>query len=131
MGSSIITNKGKLIMLNRTWKATPDYTTMSTFKIGTGTTAPAITDTDIETGVNINGGATKSFVTGFTTLDETNFQATIRCFLNTLEGNGNNLTEMAIFNTDATPKMWSRMTHTSVTKSNSIEITYIQKDKLT
>jgi len=94
-----ITNNGLKISLNRTYKATPDYTAPSVFKIGTGTTDPAITDTDVETGVNINGGATKIFVSGYPSLDETNFQSTIRCLLLTTEGNGNSLTEFGLFNT--------------------------------
>ena len=46
-----------------------------------------------ESPVNIDGGQTKIFVTGYPILDETNLQTTIRCFLNTLEANGESLTE--------------------------------------
>jgi len=131
MGSTIITTAGKQIMLNRTWKATPDYTAISLFKIGTSSTTPVVGDTDLGTAVNINGSPTKSFVSGYPILDETNLQATIRCFVNSAEANGNTLVEFGLFNTDGSPKMWARSTHTAVTKTTSIEVTYIQKDKLT
>ena len=128
-GSKIV-NNGLKIMLNRTYKASPDYTAPTKFKIGTGTTTPTTTDTDVETGVNINGGATKSFVTDYPTFDEVNLQATVRCFLTSLEGNGNNLTEFALFNTDGTPLMFSHVVHSSITKNNTVEVSFVQKDTL-
>ena len=126
----VITNEGRKIILNRTFKSTPDHLAPSKFKIGTGTTTPAITDTDVETGVNINGGATKSFVAGFPVLDETNFQSTIRCFLATTEGGTNSLTEFGLFNEDGTPKMFSHAVHGAISKTSSIQITYIEKDQV-
>lgn len=117
-------------MLNRLFKTSPDYTVPSVFKIGTGTTTPSILDTDVEAGVNINGGATKGFVSGYPTLDETNLQATIRCLLDTTEGNGNSLTEFGIFNSDGSALMFSRAVHAAITKNNKIIISYVEKDKL-
>jgi len=127
---NVVTTNGQLIMLNRTFNAVPDYTAPTLFKIGTGTTAPVIGDTDVETGVNINGGATKAFVTGYPAIDETNKQVTIRCFLTSVEGNGNSLTEFGLFNTDGTPKMYSRAVYTAITKTSSTEVSFVQKDKL-
>ena len=126
-----IVKNGRIITLNRLWKPTPDYTAPTVFKIGTGTTTPAVGDTGIETGVNINGGATKTFVTGYPVLDETNVQSTVRAILVTTEGNGNNLTEFALFNTDGTPKMFSRLVHTLIAKTTSVQISYVEKDKIT
>jgi len=128
---NVVTNNGLKLALNRIFKATPDYSAPSKFKIGTGTTTPTTSDTDIENGVSINGGATKSFVSGYPILDESNLQVTIRCFLNSVEGNGNNLTEFGIFNEDSTPLMYSRAVFTSITKSNVVEIAFVQKDKFT
>ncbi len=125
-----MTNNGLKISLNRTFKASPDYLAPSKFKIGTGTTTPTISDTDVETGVNINGGATKSFVTGYPVLDETNLQVTIRCFLNSLEGNGNNLTEFGLFNEDGSPLMYSHAVFTAITKTTSVEVSFVEKDRL-
>lgn len=126
---TVITNNGLKIMLNRGYKAIPDYTAPTVFKIGTGTTTPAVADTDVETGVNINGGATKSLVSGYPTLDETNLQAIIRCLLLTTEGNGNSLTEFGMFNIDGTPLMFSHAVHTAITKTTSVQVSYVQKDK--
>ena len=130
MTGQVITNNGRIITLNRLWKTNPDFTAPTVFKIGTGVTDPAAADTDIETGVNINGGATKAFVTGYPVLDETNVQATVRMILVTTEGNGNDLTEFALFNTDGTPKMFSRAVHTLVGKTTSTQIVYVEKDKI-
>lgn len=127
---NVITTNGVKIMLNRTYKDSPDYLAPTKFKIGVGTTTPSVDDTDIESGVNINGGATKSFVSGYPSLDETNMQATIRCFLNSTEGNGNNLTEFGVFNEDSTPLMFSHAVFTSISKTNATEISFVQKDTI-
>lgn len=54
----ILTNNGKLIILNRAFKATPDYTTLSKFKIGVSNGTPLITDTDLDNTVPISGTET-------------------------------------------------------------------------
>ena len=126
----VITNNGLKIALNRTFKATPDYLSPTKFKIGTGTTTPSTSDTDVETGVDINGGATKSFVTGYPILDETNMQSTIRCFLNSIEGNTNSITEFGIFNEDGTALMYSHSVFAAISKTTSVQISFVQKDKI-
>lgn len=130
MTGQVITNNGMKIILNRAFKALPDYLAPTKFKIGTGTTNPLVGDTDIETGVNINGSATKSFVTGYPTLDETNLQSTIRCLVDTTEANGNSLTEFGLFNEDGSPLMFSHAVFTAISKTSSVQITFIEKDKL-
>ena len=130
MGATLVTNAGKKLALNRTWKATPDYTAPTVFKIGTDSTAPAVTDTDLGTAVNINGSDTKVFVTSYPVLDETNHQVTIRCIANSTEANGDTLVEFGLANTDGTELLYSHSTHTAVSKTSSIEVVYVQKDKL-
>lgn len=125
---NVITTNGLKIILNRAFKATPDYNAPTVFKIGTGTTTPAVGDTDVETGVNINGGATKTFVTGYPSLDETNIQATIRCLLDTTEANGSSLTEFGLFNTDGSPLMFSHAVFTAITKTSSVQVSFVEKD---
>jgi hypothetical protein len=51
----VVTNDGRKIALNRTFKATPDYTAPTVFKTGTGTTTPTNSDTDLEKAVPITG----------------------------------------------------------------------------
>ncbi len=125
------TNDGNKVLINRTFKTTPDYLEPSVFKVGTGTTAPVVSDTDLETPVAIDGGNTKAFVSGYPTIDETNLEVTIRAYLNSLEANGNNLTEFGIFNTDGSPLMLSHSVFTSITKNNTVEISFIEKEKFT
>lgn len=127
---NIITTSGKLISIDRTFNSSPTRTAPTQFKVGTGTTTPAVGDTDLVTPVSIDGDNFKDFVSGYPTLDTTNIQATIRCFLTSLEANGNTLTEFGIVNTDGTPLMFSRMVHTGISKTNSIEVAYIEKDKI-
>ena len=126
---TLVTNNGLKISINRIYKATPDYKAPTKFKIGTGSTTPAVGDTDVETGVNINGGAIKSFVSGYPSLDETNFQSTIRCLLDTTEGNGNSLTEFGLFNEDGSPLMFSHVVFAAISKTASVQISFVQKDR--
>jgi len=126
----IITTNGKKIILDRTYNSSPTRTAPSQFKVGTGTTTPALSDTDLVTPVDIDGDNFKDFVSGYPTQDTTALSNTIRCFLNSLEANGNDLTEFGIVNADGTPLLFSRTVHTSISKSSSNEITYIVKDKI-
>lgn len=128
MTGQIITTDGLLITLDRTFLSSPTRTAPSQFKVGTGTTTPTLSDTDLETPVNIDGDNFKNFVTGYPVLDETSIKSTIRCFLNSLEANGNDLTEFGIVNSDGSPLLFSRAVHTSISKTSSIEVTYIEKN---
>jgi len=125
---SIITTDGKKIILDRTFNSSPTRTAVSQFKVGTGTTTPAITDTDLVTAVDIDGDNFKDFVSGYPTQDFTALSNTTRCFLNSLEANGNNLTEFGIVNSDGTPLLFSRTVFTTISKSTSNEVTFVVKD---
>ena len=114
----------------RKFKAIPDYLAPSKFKVGTGTTTPVIGDTDLVNVVAINGGNTKSFVSGYPILDETNFQATIRAFLSSVEANGNSITEFGLFNEDGSQLMFSRTVFTDITKTSAVEIRIVEKEIL-
>ena len=127
---NIVTNNGLKIALNRTFKATPDYSAPTKFGVGTGTGTPATSDTALGTIVAIDGGNYKDFVSGYPSLDETNLQSTIRCLLLSTEANGNSLTEFGLFNTDGTPKLFSRSVFTAISKTTSVQVTFIEKEKL-
>ena len=130
MGTGVVfTNQGKKVMINRFYKSVPDYTPPSTFKVGTGTTTPTAADTDLSTPSG-SPPATSTFVTGYPLIDETNMQGTIRCQVLTTDCNGQTLTEFGVFNTDGTPKMMSRLVHTPIVKTSSIQVIYIEKDKI-
>ena len=121
--SGLITSAGKNQMLYRligTSKTVP-----SVFKVGTGTTAPAATDTDLETAVVISGVSyTKAFASGYPTVMEASKTLTTRCVLASTEANSNTLTEFSIFNTDGTPLMFSRDTYTGIVKNAYIQVIY-------
>ena len=122
---NIFTNDGINVMLGRGFNV-GSLTTPTLFKIGKGTATPAKTDTDIQTGVNFDGGgSTKSFVSGFPTANKTNRTITIRCVVNTADGNGNTITEMTVLNTDGTALTVSRSVHTGIVKTNTQQIAYI------
>ena len=126
---SKITNDGLKIMLNRSWKSSPDFTVPSEFKVGTGTNTPTVTDTDLQTAVNIDGDNFKGFVTGYPVLDEVNIQVTIRTILSTTDANGNVLTEVGLVNTDGSRLLYSRTVHNAITKNNQTQVIYVQKDR--
>lgn len=126
----VIAKTGKKLALNRIFKTTPDYTAPTVFRVGTGTTTPASTDTDLETPVTIAGNPTKAFTAGYPILDETNMQSTLRGVVLTTECNSNTLTEFGSFNTDGSRLMFSRLVHTGVAKTSDIQVIYVEKDKL-
>lgn len=125
-----ITNLGRKIALNRTFKTVPDYLEPSLFAVGTNTTTPLVTDTALGTIVAINGGNYKVFVSGYPTFDETNMISTIRCLLLTTEANGNSLTEFGLFNNDGTKKLFSRTVYTPITKTTAVQVFFVEKDKV-
>ena len=55
---SIITNSGKKLIMNRIYKASPDYTIPSSFKIGISNGTPLVGDTDLDVSVPIANGTT-------------------------------------------------------------------------
>lgn len=127
---NLITTNGKLIALNRLWKSSPDYSTPSVFKVGTGDTTPTAADTDLDTAVTIGGNPTKSFVAGYPVINETTMQVTTRALLLTTESNGNSITEFGLFNSDGTAKMFSRSVFTPITKTTSVQVIFVEKDKI-
>lgn len=130
MTGQIITTSGKKIIMDRTFNSSPTRTVPSQFKVGTGTTDPTISDTDLETPVSIDGDNFKNFVSGYPLLDLINMQVTFRANLLSTEANGNTLTEWGTVNSDGTPLLFSRSTFTGIAKTSSIEIAFIEKDTL-
>jgi hypothetical protein len=128
MAGLVITSTGKNIVLNRLFKAVPDYTAPSVFMVGTGTTDPTTLDTELETPIAIAGNPTKAIAAGYPLLDESTHQSTIRCILLTTECNGSSLTEFGLFNTDGTRVIFSRIVHTAITKTASVQVVYVEKD---
>lgn len=78
-----------------------------------------------------SGDYSKIIVTGYPVLDETTLQAKTRCLLSVVDANGYDLTEFGLVNTDGTPLLFSRAVYTSISKTSSIQIIYVEKDKIT
>ena len=125
-----VTDSGRNIMLNRCFKSSPDYTAPNYFKVGTGVTEPTSSDTDLDTAITIAGGATKAVASGYPLLDETNIKVTNRCILLTTDCNGNNVSEFGLFNSDGTPKIFSRAVFTAISKTSSVQIIFKEVDKI-
>ncbi len=53
---SIVTNNGAIVMLNRTYKASPDYLAPTVFKVGISNSTPDVTDTDLDVVIPISDG---------------------------------------------------------------------------
>lgn len=52
---SIITDSGRKIIINRSYKSTPDYTVPSSFKVGISNSTPNVANTDLDNPVPITG----------------------------------------------------------------------------
>lgn len=123
-----VTQAGLKLMFNRAFKSTPDYSVPSLFGVGTGNNTPAITDTQLQTQVELTTGVSfAAFSAGYPTIDDVNLQLTIRAFLSTLQANGNTLREMGIFNSDTSKLMFSRAVFDDVEKTNSVQVSFINK----
>ena len=124
---------GMVSLLNRGYKATPDYTAPSRFGIGTGTTTPVVANTGLETPITSWSGASdfKNFVSGYPIFDEANQEVQVQGFIASTEANGNTITECGDFNTDGAPLISSHIVFTGITKTNAVQVyitnTYIRE----
>lgn len=72
----------------------------------------------------------KTFVSGYPSLDETNFETTIRCLVSSVEANGFNLDGFGLENTDGTILFHSEDTFTDESKSSTDQFIFIVKDRI-
>jgi len=72
----------------------------------------------------------KNYVSGYPTVDETNFEVEMRCLLLSTEGNGFDLNGFANFNDDTSSLMSGEDTFTAESKANTDQFTFIVKDRL-
>ena len=76
------------------------------------------------------GDYTKTYETGYPSVDTSNLEITTRCTVLSTEANGYNVTEAGFFNTDTSAVMQTRDTFTAMSKSSTDEIVIVSKDKL-
>lgn len=121
---AVYTKNGYNALFNRGYKSSPDNTVPSRFKIGTGTTTPVETDTDLETPIEGWNAASdfKDFVAGHPTFDTGNQKVTVQGFIGASQANGNSITEYGDFNTDGTPVCSSHLVFTAITKVSTIQV---------
>jgi len=130
MTGNIIVDTGKKIAAHRIFDSAPAYTRPNYFSVGTGTTNPTLTDTAMETLVQIDGADTKEVVSGYPSISDSTFNITTRCLLLTTDCNGNSITEFGLFNSDGTPVMFSRAVFTAITKTAFVQAIFVEKDKI-
>ena len=121
---AVYTKNGINNLLHRGYTVTPTISVPSQFKIGTGTTTPTVTDTDLTTPIEDWHSATdyKDFVSGYPIFSTADQQVTVQGFIGASEGNGVTITECGDFNKDGTPSMSSHIVFTGVAKTDAVQI---------
>ena len=76
------------------------------------------------------GDYLKDFETGYPSLDENTFVATTKCYVNSTQANGYNISGLGTFNDDATKKMQDVFKFTSLSKSNTDEFGFYIYNRL-
>lgn len=71
----------------------------------------------------------KSFVSGYPSINYSNYEVTSRCYLNLLEANGFNITGFGTFNEDATPLIHTTAKTSSQSKSDTDEFAFVIRDR--
>ena len=66
----------------------------------------------------------KAFETGYPSIDETKLEATVKCYLNSVQANGYNINSIGTFNEDTTKKMQDVFKFTAQSKSNTDELSF-------
>lgn len=126
---STITNKGKVILLNRGYKSSPDYNVPSIFQIGSSQTTPLVSHTGLTNVLTISTGVTsKSFVSGYPTFNETKKEVTIRGYLSSTDAVGENVDSTCIKTADGNMESIDKFTEES--KSATDEFAFIWVNRI-
>jgi hypothetical protein len=129
----VFTDRGRKVVLHRSFEASPTLTAPNWFSVGTGTTTPTEADTSLASLIQIGGADTKAIVNTYPLFDDTNLQVTIRALILTTECNSGSptITEFGLKNNDGTPLLCSRTVFTGIAKTTSVQIIFVEKDKVT
>lgn len=126
--NSILTNKGKVILLNRGYKATPDYNPPIKFKLGTTQTTPLPAATGLTITITIGTVTAKTFVASYPTFDETKHEVTIRGYITSTECVGQFIDGSGQVNTD--DELTSLDAWDGESKASTDEFAFIWVDRL-
>jgi hypothetical protein len=125
----MITKEGIKIIMDRAYNKTPERNAPDRFIIGTGDTEPTFEDTELDNQVEFQlGQDDRQFLVGYPDVDLTNLKVNFIGFLNSIEGNGNNLTELGIIES-TTGKLYSRNLFPPLEKNDSVEVSFVQEDE--
>ena len=125
---SIITNKGKNIILNRAYKSTPDYNQPSLFQLGTTQPTPLLTSTTIPSPVTLATGTTKTFVTNYPSINESLKEVTIRGYVSSTEANGESIDGSGLLTAES--ELFSMDKFNDESKSATDEFAFIFVDRI-
>lgn len=124
----VFTQNGKMMCMHRAFETVPTFTAPAFFGVGTGSSTPSIADTALQTPILINGSFTKAVNASYPTFDDSLLIVTTRALLLTTDSNGNSISEFGLFNSDATPALFSRAVFTPVTKTSDVQVIFVEKD---
>jgi hypothetical protein len=127
---SVMLDVGRVAALHRIFQTAPSETAPQSFKVGTGTSTPVSTDTDLTTPINIGASPTKAVSGGYPIFDTTNFVCTSRGLVDTTECNGSSISEFALCNQDVSPIVFSKVVFTPIAKTSSVQIIFLSKDQI-
>jgi hypothetical protein len=119
---------GRKTILNRGFKASPDYTAPSKFRVGTGQGAPLITDNT--TDIKLDPVLQISFSADYPTISEPTATGTFRGPVLLGEANGNSISEYCLYNSDSPKLMLMRGIFNPITKTDKVSILFTERDKL-
>lgn len=120
---AIVPKVGFNAVLDRMWNASTTITNASRFKIGTGTTTPALNDTDLTTPITAwNSGSDFKNYNLAPTFDTGNQKVTTQGLVTSTQANGNSITEYGEYTADASASMMMHAVITAITKTASVNI---------
>lgn len=116
-------------MLSKSYDSDSTYEVPSKFSVGTGQSEPTINDTALDNQIEFDTGIEeKDFVSGYPIVDLDNLTVKFRMFINSLEANDEELSELGIWEKGENT-LHSRNTFEAQNKTSTVEISIIKSDK--
>jgi len=129
VNSTLKTRSGVVILNNRGFKISPDYTVPSRFQVSVGTSDVSWTDTSLSGKVVISGTSYYKDVDSVV-FDESDGSVTVTSKLSVTEANGNLIDGHALFNTDSSVLMSDKSKFPSSSKGSSDLFKIVVKRKI-
>lgn len=124
----MITKGGIQQMISKAFDVNSTFETPTQFSVGKNTSKPSFIDTNVKDPIEITPGEYKKvFSIGYPMVDLEKLEVKTRMFLNTLEANDEDITEIGTFE-QGNNTLLSRNVFTPITKTDSVEIAIIKSD---